>query len=71
MGTDTENLCEYGRKGEGNIARRSEKKEKACDGYVWMYECGKNLLRSMYERACKIHRTTISQTKETVDIIKF
>ena len=51
--------------------RRSENKEKARDGYVCMYECGENLSRSTYERACKLHKTTISLMKEIVEIFNF
>ena len=43
-----ETLSAYDNNGEENILSTSEKKEKAGDGYVFMYECGKHLFCSMY-----------------------
>ena len=34
---DKQTSSVYGIKGEYNILSTSEKKEKACDGYVWIY----------------------------------
>ena len=45
-----------------------ERKEQACDGYVYMYECGKRLFNSTYELACAAQETTIHKMKEIVEI---
>ena len=42
----------------------SGKKEKENDGYVSIYECGKLLFTSTFERACAAQETTISQRRE-------
>ena len=48
----------------------SEKKEKACDGYVHIYEYGKHLLHSTYERVCAEQETTISEIIIMLDSFK-
>ena len=40
----------YNNKGKENTSR-TPNKEKARDGYVCMFECGKHLFNSMHERA--------------------
>ena len=45
-----------------------KRKKKALDGYVHMYEYGKDLLYSTYECACTAHETTFSQIKDMVEI---
>ena len=50
----------YSNKGKENTSSTSEKKEKSRDGYVCMYECGKQLLHSKYERACAEKAVSIS-----------
>ena len=42
--------------------------KKARDGYVCMYECGKYLLHSSYERRCAAREMTISKMKYIVEI---
>ena len=49
----------------------SEKKENSHDGYVCMYECGKQLLYSMYERARTAQETNIRIMNNTVDIYNY
>ena len=44
-----ENSSEYDNKGGENTLRTSKKKEKACDCFVIIYECGKHLFYSTYE----------------------
>ena len=62
------NSSVYDNKGEETTSGPSEKKEKSCDGYVCMYECGKHLFNSNYERTCVAQETTISKMKDIVDI---
>ena len=57
---DKEASSAYYIKGKEKNYSTSEKKEKSRDGYVCIYECGKNLLHSTYERACASQETTIS-----------
>ena len=61
-------LSVYGIKGKEKTPSTSQNKEEVSDGYVHMYECGKQLLHSTYEWACTAHITTISIIKVTVDI---
>ena len=46
-----ETLSMHDNEGEENTSSVSEKKEKACDSYVSMYELGKDFYHSTYERA--------------------
>ena len=66
-----ETLITYGNKGEKNTSRTSENKEKAHDGYVHMYECGKPLSHSIYERECTETYIYISNIEEIVAKYKF
>ena len=68
---EKETLSAYYIKGEKNTLSTSEKKVNSCDGYVCMYECGKHLLNSMYERICATHETTISKIKEIMEIFNY
>ena len=52
----------YGNKSEENTSSTSEKK-KIRDGYVRMYECGKNFFCLTYERVCAEQDMTISKMK--------
>ena len=56
--------------GEENTSSVSEKKEKACDSYVSMYEWGKNFCHSTYERAHTETAICISRMGETVENYK-
>ena len=47
-----------------------KRKKKALDGYVHMYEYGKDLLYSTYECACTAQETTISKMKDILYIYK-
>ena len=58
-------------KGKEKTLSMSEKKEKSRDGYVCIYEYGKHLLHSIYERTCAAHDTAISQMKEIVEIFNY
>ena len=58
---DKQTSSAYDIRGKENTSRTSEKKEKAREGYVCIYECGKNLLHSAYEHACSAQKTTIIQ----------
>ena len=62
-----ENLSTYGNKGKEKIPVTSEKKENAWNGYVHIYEYRKQLLRSMYERACTEKYMSISNMEELVE----
>ena len=66
-----ETSSSYGNKGEENNWSKSEKKEKACDGYVHMYECGKNFLHSTYERACMTKDLYIIRKEEIMAEYKY
>ena len=46
----------------------SENKEKACDGYIRMYEYRKHLLYSMYEHTGTSQERIIIKMKEIVEI---
>ena len=63
-----ENSSVYDSNGKEKTSITSEKKEKARDSYVRMYECGKKLLHSTYRCACASHDTTKSKMKEIVEI---
>ena len=67
---DKQNSSAYDIKGKEKILRMSEKKEKACDGYVHIYEYGKHLLHSTYERVCAEQETTISEIIIMLDSFK-
>ena len=58
--TDKETSSEYDINYEEKTSSTSENKEKARDGYFFMYECGKHLLHSMYECACVAQEKAIS-----------
>ena len=66
-----ENLNAYDNKGKEKTSIMSENKEKACDGYVSMYECRKHLFNSKYESACEAQETTTSNMKEILDMCKY
>ena len=59
-------FCGYDIKDEKKTLSKSEKKEKECDGYICMYECGKHLLYSMYESAYASQEMNINQIKKMV-----
>ena len=46
-----ETLGTYINKAKAKTSSTSENKEKPCDSYFSMYECGKNFLHSTYECA--------------------
>ena len=48
-----------------------KKKEKAPDGYVWMYEWVKHFFNLKYECACAAQDTNISNMQEIVEIYKY
>ena len=58
----------YDIKDEEKNLSTSKRKEKARDGYVCMYKCGKHLLHSTYKRACAAQETTINNMKHIVGI---
>ena len=60
---DKQILSVYDIKGEENTSGISENKEKARDGYVRIYECGKHLLTPTSERAFAAQEISISQIK--------
>ena len=66
-----ETLSAYGIKGKEKTSSTQEKKKKARDGYVRMYECRKYLFHSMYQRECTAQETTIHKTKEIVDMYNY
>ena len=68
---DKDTSSEYHIKGKEKALSMYENKEKACDVYFFMYECGKKLLHSTHERACAAHDTPIDQMKEIVDIFNY
>ena len=51
---DKQTSIAYDIKGGGNTSSTSEKKEKARDGYVCIYECGKQFCTSTLKCACAV-----------------
>ena len=64
-------MSAYAIKGEENTLSIYERKEKARDGYVYIYELGKLLRTSKYKRTCTSQEKTISKMKEIVDMYKY
>ena len=58
----------YDNKGEEKTSRQSEKKEKARDIYVHMYECDNHFFHSTYQCALTSQDTTISTMEDIVKI---
>ena len=64
---DKQTPCEYCIKVKENTLSTSENKEKARDGYVCIYECGKTFCTSTSERTCAAQETTTVQIKENLE----
>ena len=60
-------LSDYDIKGKENTLSTSENNEKVCYGYVPIYECGKHLVHSTYERVCTSQENTTNKIKEIVE----
>ena len=61
---DKQTSSAYNIEGEENTSSKSKNKEKARDGYVSTYECGKIFFTSTFERACTAQETPIRNIKE-------
>ena len=61
-------MSAYNIKGEKKTVSTSEKKEKSQDGYVCIYEYGKQLLHLKYERTWWAKDSSISKMKDIMYI---
>ena len=68
---DKQTLDAYGIRGKGKSSSTSENKEKARDGCVFIYECGKHLLYSMYEGTCVSKEANTSRMKGILEAFNY
>ena len=61
-------LSTYDIKDKENTPSNSEKKGKACDGYVNIYEYDKHLIHSMHKHACVAQEMPIGMMQDIVEI---